>query len=69
MEQIIGDVCADTGCDLAEFHGEAEHVHPTRELSPTCLAAFTTSLKAGALAATPVALWACNQGQGHSGVR
>jgi Transposase IS200 like len=69
MERIIGGVCAGTGCDLAEFHGEAEHVHLLVNFPPTCLAAFTTSLKAGALAATPVALWACNQGQGLSGVR
>ena len=27
MEQIMRDVCADFGAELAEFNGEAEHVH------------------------------------------
>ncbi|GAA4212105.1 IS200/IS605 family transposase [Microbispora amethystogenes] len=27
MEQIMRDVCADFGCELAEFTGEANHVH------------------------------------------
>ena len=26
-EQIMRDVCADFGCDLAEFNGEHDHVH------------------------------------------
>ena len=43
----------DTGCDLAEFHEEAEHVHRLVNFAPACPAAFTTSLKAGALAAIP----------------
>jgi hypothetical protein len=70
MGQITGGfVCADAGCDLAEFHEEAERVHLPVTFPPTCLAAVTTSRKAGALAATPVAWWACNQGQGRSGTR
>ena len=62
-------MCVDTGCDLAEFHEEAEHVHRLVNFAPACPAAFTTSLKAGALAAIPVAWCACNQGQGLSGAR
>jgi REP-associated tyrosine transposase len=27
MEEIMRDVCADFGAELAEFNGEAEHVH------------------------------------------
>ena len=27
MEQIMRDVCRDFECELAEFNGEANHVH------------------------------------------
>ena len=27
MKQVMQDVCADFGCDLAEFNGETNHVH------------------------------------------
>ena len=35
MEQIMRDVCADFGCELAEFNGEAEHVHLLVNFPPT----------------------------------
>ena len=36
MEQITGEMCVDTGCDLAEFHEEAEHVHRLVNFAPAC---------------------------------
>jgi REP-associated tyrosine transposase len=35
MEQIMRDVCADFGAELAEFNGEAEHVHLLVNFPPT----------------------------------
>ena len=37
MEEIMRDVCADFGCELAEFNGEAEHVHLLVNFPPTVL--------------------------------
>jgi REP element-mobilizing transposase RayT len=28
MEAIMGAVCEDFGCELVEFNGETEHLHP-----------------------------------------
>ncbi len=35
MEEIMRDVCADFGCELAEFNGEPEHVHLLVNFPPT----------------------------------
>ena len=45
----------EAGCNLAKFYGEFEHVHLLVNLPASRPAAFTTSLKADALVATPVA--------------
>ena len=35
MEEILRDVCADLGCELAEFNGEPDHVHLLVNFPPT----------------------------------
>lgn len=46
MEEIMGDVCADFGAHLAEFNGEAEHVHLLVSLPPTvAVSRLVNSLK------------------------
>ena len=35
MEEIMREVCADFGCELAEFNGEAHHVHLLVNFPPT----------------------------------
>ncbi len=35
MEEITRHVCADFGCELAEFNGEPEHVHLLVNFPPT----------------------------------
>lgn len=46
MVQITGDVCADFGCELAEFSGEAEHVHLLVSFPPTvAISRLVNSLK------------------------
>jgi putative transposase len=35
IEQIMREVCADFGCELTEFTGEAEHVHLLVHFLPT----------------------------------
>ncbi|MEU6727825.1 transposase [Nonomuraea wenchangensis] len=30
MEQIMREICADFECELTEFNGESNHVHPDR---------------------------------------
>jgi putative transposase len=46
MEQIMRDVCADSGAELAEFSGEAEHVHLLVNFPPTvAISRLVNSLK------------------------
>ncbi len=46
MEQIMRDVCTDFGCDLAEFNGEASHVHLLVNFPPkVALSRLVNSLK------------------------
>jgi len=46
MEQIMRDVCADFGCTLAEFNGEANHVHLLVNFPPTAaISRLVNSLK------------------------
>jgi putative transposase len=35
MEAIMGAVCEDFGCELVEFNGETEHLHPLVNVPPT----------------------------------
>jgi putative transposase len=46
MELIMRDVCADFGCELAEFNGGPEHVHLLVKFPPTvALSRLVNSLK------------------------
>jgi len=46
MEQIMRDVCADFGCELAEFNGEPGHVHLLVNFPPTvAISRLVNSLK------------------------
>jgi putative transposase len=46
LEAIMRAVCEDFGCDLAEFNGEAEHVHLLVRFPPTvALSRLVNSLK------------------------
>ena len=46
MEEIMRGVCADFGCDLAEFNGEANHVHLLVNFPPTvAISRLVNSLK------------------------
>ena len=46
LEAIMRAVCEDFGCDLAEFNGEAEHVHLIVRFPPTvALSRLVNSLK------------------------
>jgi putative transposase len=46
MEQVMRDVCADFGCELAEFNGETEHVHLLVNFPPTvAISRLVNSLK------------------------
>ncbi|GLX00551.1 IS200/IS605 family transposase [Microtetraspora sp. NBRC 16547] len=46
MEQIMRDVCADFECELAEFNGEADHVHLRVNFPPkVALSRLVNSLK------------------------
>jgi putative transposase len=46
MEEIMRSVCADFGCELAEFNGEANHVHLLVNFPPTvALSRLVNSLK------------------------
>ena len=46
MEQIMRDVCADFKCELAEFNGEATHVHLLVNFPPKiALSRLVNSLK------------------------
>jgi putative transposase len=46
MEQVMRDVCADFGCQLAEFNGETEHVHLRVNFPPTvAISRLVNSLK------------------------
>jgi putative transposase len=46
MEQIMRDVCADFGCELAEFNGEAGHVRLLVNFPPTvAISRLVNSLK------------------------
>ncbi|SEK35742.1 IS200/IS605 family transposase [Nonomuraea pusilla] len=46
MEQIMRDVCADFECELAEFNGEANHVHLLVNFPPkVALSKLVNSLK------------------------
>jgi REP-associated tyrosine transposase len=46
MEEIMRDVCADFGADLAEFNGEADHVHLLVHFPPTvAISRLVNSLK------------------------
>ncbi len=46
MEEIMRDVCADFGCELAEFNGEPEHVHLLVNFPPTvAISRLVNSLK------------------------
>jgi len=46
MEQITRDLCADFGCDLAEFNGQAAHVHLLVNFPPTvAISRLVNSLK------------------------
>ena len=46
MEEIMRDGCTDFGCDLAEFNGEANHVHLLVNFPPkVALSRLVNSLK------------------------
>jgi len=46
MEEIMRTVCADFGCELAEFNGESNHVHLLVNFPPTvALSRLVNSLK------------------------
>ena len=46
MEEIMRDVCADFGTELAEFNGEANHVHLLVNFPPTvAVSRLVNSLK------------------------
>jgi REP-associated tyrosine transposase len=46
MEQIMRDVCSDFGAELAEFNGEADHVHLLVNFPPTvAVSRLVNSLK------------------------
>jgi len=46
MEQVMRDVCADFGADLAEFNGESNHVHLLVNFPPTvAISRLVNSLK------------------------
>ena len=46
MEQIMPDVCRDFECELAEFNGEANHVHLLVRFPPkVALSRLVRSLK------------------------
>jgi REP element-mobilizing transposase RayT len=46
MEAIMRDVCADFGTDLAEFNGDADHVHLLVNFPPTvAISRLVSSLK------------------------
>jgi putative transposase len=46
MEQIMRDMCADFGCELAEFNGEPRHVHLLVNFPPTvAISRLVNSLK------------------------
>ncbi len=46
MEEIIRDVCRDVECELAEFNGEANHVHLLVRFPPkVALSRLVNSLK------------------------
>lgn len=46
MQEIMRDVCADFGADLAEFNGEANHVHLLVNFPPTvAISRLVNSLK------------------------
>jgi putative transposase len=46
VEQIMRDVCADSGAELAEFSGEAQHVHLPLNFPPTvAISRLVNSLK------------------------
>ena len=47
MEEILRDVCADFGCELAEFNDEPEHVHLLVNFPPTvAISRLVNSLRA-----------------------
>jgi putative transposase len=46
MQEIMRDVCADFGAELAEFNGESEHVHLLVNFPPTvAISRLVNSLK------------------------
>jgi putative transposase len=46
MEEIMRDVCADFGCELTDFNGEANHVHLLVNFPPkVALSRLVNSLK------------------------
>jgi putative transposase len=46
IEEIMRDVCADFGCELAEFNGQAEYVHLLVNFPPTAaISRLVNSLK------------------------
>jgi putative transposase len=46
MEEVMGAVCRDFGCELAEFNGESEHLHLLVRFPPTvALSRLVNSLK------------------------
>jgi putative transposase len=46
MEQIMRDMCADFGCELAELNGEPRHVHLLVNFPPTvAISRLVNSLK------------------------
>jgi len=46
MEQIMQDECVGFGCELAEFNGEADHVHLPVNFPPTmAISRLVNSLK------------------------
>jgi putative transposase len=46
VEEVMGAVCRDSGCELAEFNGETEHVHLLVRFPPTvALSRLVNSLK------------------------
>ena len=46
LEEIMRDVCADFECELVEFNGEDNHVHPQVNLPPkAALSRLVNSLK------------------------
>jgi putative transposase len=46
MQEVMRDVCADFGAELAEFNGEADHVHLRVNFPPTvAISRLVNSLK------------------------